>query len=146
MIDVIHIAVCMKPLEGNFASNAIQYGVAGLNVDGCRVGTEIISVHNSPSGTFAGGEAGRGSNTETYRNHQGRWPANLIHDGSDEVVGLFPETHGAGNKKKSVCTIDKEQVYCGGWKTQTKNPDYHADAGGSASRFFQECKPETESE
>jgi hypothetical protein len=40
MIATLHICVAMKPLDGNFAQNALSRGVAGLNVDGCRI--EII--------------------------------------------------------------------------------------------------------
>jgi hypothetical protein len=38
------------------------------------------------AGSFEGGE-----NDNSGATHQGRWPANVIHDGSDEVVALFPE-------------------------------------------------------
>jgi hypothetical protein len=38
MLGVFHICVAMKPLQSNFAANALEYGVAGLNIDGCRVG------------------------------------------------------------------------------------------------------------
>ena len=36
MVDVIHICVAMKPVEGTFAENALENGVAGLNIDGSR--------------------------------------------------------------------------------------------------------------
>jgi len=57
------ITVARKPFTGTVAENVLQHGTGALNVDGCRVGDE-----------------------------SGRFPANLIHDGSEEVVGLFPET------------------------------------------------------
>lgn len=75
-----------KPLsERTVASNVIKHGVGGLNIKESRVGTETISVHLTPVGTFAGGLDGRGSHTDTYNNHIGRWPANVI-IGSDEVL------------------------------------------------------------
>ena len=83
------VTVARKPLAGTVAENVLAHGTGALNIDGCRVGTDEISVHNAPIGTFAGGDAGRGSDTESYRTHKGRWPANLIHDGSDKVTGLF---------------------------------------------------------
>ena len=88
------IVLARKPLIGTVAANVLTYGTGGLNIDGARVGSEVISTHNAPKGTFAGGEPNRGSDTSTYQNHQGRWPANVIHDGSDEVVALFPDTKG----------------------------------------------------
>jgi len=83
------VIVAMKPLDGTFANNALVHGVAGLNVDGCRVGTGTIKVN----GWKCGGEQvynGRQYDGFDGGSHQGRWPANVIHDGSDEVVGLFP--------------------------------------------------------
>lgn len=85
------IVLARKPiLEQNIAQNVLKWGVGGINIDECRVGSDIVSVHNAPKGTFAGGEQGRGSDTETYREHAGRFPANIIHDGSEEVVSGFP--------------------------------------------------------
>lgn len=127
-----HEPICLarKPLgEKSVAENVLKWGTGGMNIDKSRVGTEEISVHNAPKGTFAGGEAGRGSDTESYRNHQGRFPANLCHDNSEEVRECFPET-------KS-----------GGGLTKRKNEDAMFDFGqgyereeisdsGNASRFF----------
>ena len=69
-----------KPLDKTFANNALAWGSGGLNIDGCRVGCEIVSVHNAPAGSFAGGELGRGSDTTSYSYNTGRFPANLILD------------------------------------------------------------------
>jgi site-specific DNA-methyltransferase (adenine-specific) len=57
--------LCRKPLsEKTVAANVLKWGTGGINIDGCRVGTDI-----------------------------GRFPANLIHDGSQQVLELFPETN-----------------------------------------------------
>jgi hypothetical protein len=88
------ICVARKPLEGTVAENVLKWGVGGLNVDGCRVGTD---------GGCAGAGAGAGAGARVFGNGLngtfakpvpglGRWPANLIHDGSDEVVELMPST------------------------------------------------------
>ena len=69
-----HWILAMKPNEGNYAENALKYGVAGLNIDGGRIGSETIDTHNAPKGTFAGGEQDRGSDTNSYKKHQGRFP------------------------------------------------------------------------
>ena len=53
MTGVIHIVVAMKPLDGNFASNAIKHGVAGLNIDACRIG---YSADNPPIPQLAQGK------------------------------------------------------------------------------------------
>jgi DNA modification methylase len=79
-----------KPLVGTVAENVLAYGTSGINVDGCRVGTD-----GGTAGCSAGpsrGILGDGLNGACGRPVPGlgRWPANLIHDGSDETVGIFP--------------------------------------------------------
>jgi site-specific DNA-methyltransferase (adenine-specific) len=99
------ITVARKPLCGTVAENVLQYGTGGLNVDGCRVAaTEgrplIESKAERSQNAFGDGLNGsRSAGTTT----QGRWPANLIHDGSDEVVGLFPEDGEASAARFFYC-------------------------------------------
>jgi site-specific DNA-methyltransferase (adenine-specific) len=78
------IVLARKPFKGKVSDNLLKNGTGALNIDGCRVGDDEISVHNAPKGTFAGGEDGRGSDTNSYKTHIGRWPANFIHDGLEE--------------------------------------------------------------
>jgi DNA modification methylase len=125
------ITVARKPLIGTVAENVLAHGTGGLNIDGCRVGTEDDCarkpslVHDTAAG-FGKGAAmgGRGHDA-------GRWPANLIHDGSDEAVGLFPQSSGGHWSYK--------QAKDGGiYKHGLKDME---DAGtdkttGSAARFF----------
>lgn len=74
------IIMARKPTEGTNADNVIKYGVGAINIDECRIGNDTISVHNAPQGTFAGGEYNRGSDTYSYRDVVGRFPANLLLD------------------------------------------------------------------
>lgn len=74
------IIMARKPTEGTNADNVIKYGVGAINIDECRIGNDTISVHNAPQGTFAGGEYNRGSDTSSYRDVVGRFPANLLLD------------------------------------------------------------------
>ena len=57
------VIVARKPIEGTVANNVLKWGTGGLNIDGSRIGTETISTHNAPKGSFAGGEPDRGSDT-----------------------------------------------------------------------------------
>lgn len=86
------IVLARKPLgEKTLAANVLEHGTGGLNIDGCRVGDEVLGSVRAGSariGTFERKEMVTPKRT-------GRFPANLIHDGSDEVVELFP---GAGEK------------------------------------------------
>jgi site-specific DNA-methyltransferase (adenine-specific) len=86
------ITVARKPLIGTVAENVLAHGTGALNVDGCRVEGAPPSVpqpvFNSPTGRTYGMKTGEGRNGEMSQ-AAGRWPANLIHDGSEEVVGLL---------------------------------------------------------
>lgn len=77
------IVVARKPLDGSCVANVMKWGVGGLNIDECRVGDEVVSIHNAPAGSFAGGKYGRGSDTESYRSSVGRFPANTIFDSQE---------------------------------------------------------------
>jgi site-specific DNA-methyltransferase (adenine-specific) len=85
------ITVARKPLIGTVAENVLAHGTGALNVDGCRVGDN--AGWSYPSGRGGSGWHGRESLSanlsEPMAATQGRWPANLIHDGSEEVVGLL---------------------------------------------------------
>jgi DNA modification methylase len=127
------ITVARKPFKGTVAANVLAHGTGGLNVDGCRVGTEVLPEQRAGQaqlGTFERGEMVTPERT-------GRWPANLIHDGSDEVVGLFPQT-GNGNNKGVYSYAGKEydnkntSMFNG---DEPQAPSNFNDSG-SAARFF----------
>jgi site-specific DNA-methyltransferase (adenine-specific) len=72
------IVMARKPLsEKSVARNVLEWGTGAINIDECRVGTEKVSAHHAPKGTFAGGEYDRGSSKEYYET-EGRFPANII--------------------------------------------------------------------
>jgi site-specific DNA-methyltransferase (adenine-specific) len=85
------IIVARKPLRGTVAGNVLEWGTGGINVDGCRIGTDVVSQHGRSDSTNRS-MSGRNYAEGPGRSWTGRWPANFIHDGSEEVVGLFPET------------------------------------------------------
>ena len=102
------IIVARKPLVGTVAENVLAHGTGGINVDGCRVenGGDDLSRKATPAKGWKNSSKLNGSMNDDWK--KGRWPANLIHDGSEEVVGLFPETtgkigmtqHGSGTNTK----------------------------------------------
>ena len=128
------IIVARKPIEGTVAKNCLKWGVGGINIDECRVGNETISIHNAPKGTFAGGEYNRGSDTSSYRDSTGRFPANTIltYDESDfeEVCGGLPDTK--GDSRTSKQTYNKS---IWGNAKSVKSDCLYGDSG-SASRYF----------
>lgn len=85
------ITMARKPVPGTVAANVQQWGTGGINVDGCRIGTEEITTNGRGTQSGATPICQRGRDYEG-RSHIGRFPANLIHDGSDEVTRLMPET------------------------------------------------------
>jgi site-specific DNA-methyltransferase (adenine-specific) len=84
------VIVARKPLDGTVAANVLQYGTGALNIDECRVGAES-TIRVSNAGTNGEGW-GLGKHDHVNGSTAGRWPANVMHDGSDEVVAGFPVT------------------------------------------------------
>lgn len=82
------IVVARKPLIGTVSANVLEHATGALNIDGCRVATEDSTRR---TGSAEMGYRG-GSRAGSYQtgSEAGRWPANVIHDGSDEVVAAFP--------------------------------------------------------
>jgi site-specific DNA-methyltransferase (adenine-specific) len=131
------MVLARKPLEGTVANNVLTFGTGGLNIDGSRVGTTVETWPASRS--YAPGQlqpGGKGETQATGDVPAGRFPANFIHDGSDEVVALFPE---AGNKwKRNYGVEDYEgKQYAGGsfGGGGYNGVNTYADSG-SAARFF----------
>jgi site-specific DNA-methyltransferase (adenine-specific) len=120
------IIVARKPLVGTVAANVQQFGTGAINIDGCRIqgggasGLKPYTRHTSPEDHPAG-----------------RWPANLIHDGSDEVVALFPVTAPSPSKVTRGSTSSKH----GSSNRSGVLQEYpcHGDSG-SAARFFYTAK------
>jgi DNA modification methylase len=152
-----HEPICMarKPLIGTVAQNIAKYGVGALNIEACRIETAdtlragsggIPIRHNENEPRKRKGEA---SADRTYQNNggtdfrmkpgprsdtQGRWPANFVHDGSDEVVELFPAEAGAfapvrGTEPSASTKSTFGQI------NRMKSNAFHGDQG-SAARFF----------
>ena len=130
------ITMARKPLsEGTVAANVLAHGTGGLNVDGCRVPGAL---EGDPSRFCKtdGGSFAAFTSAPVVRS-EGRWPANLIHDGSDEVVGLFPQ-----NVKGQV-GMSKTQGghrFIEGDTESVQKFDYGSSDTGSAARFFYTAK------
>lgn len=85
------ITVARKPLIGTVAENVLAHGTGGLNIDGCRVGSEGGTAKGNPPKGESKGVYGNGINgtCDILDIGKGRWPANLIHDGGEpaELLG-----------------------------------------------------------
>lgn len=122
------ITVARKPLIGTVATNWSEYGTGALNIDGCRVGDEPITQHGRAASENRS-MSGANYAEESGRAWTGRWPANICHDGSDEVVAGFPVT-GASKSGGKAGAIG---YHAGGAGADRGG---HDDNGGSAARFF----------
>ena len=128
------IIVARKPLVGTVAENVLEHGTGGINVDGCRVenGGDDLSRKATPAKGGKNSSKLNGSINDDWK--KGRWPANLIHDGSDEVVGLFPANAGASAPVKGT-EASMASVGAVTGKRDRVPGAFHADTG-SAARFF----------
>ena len=131
------ITVARKPLEGTVAENVLAHGTGALNIDGCRVLTDDDlngGRYSDNKQSDDGNSYERGINERSDRDYvqpAGRWPANLIHDGSDEVVGLFPDAK-AGVAVRS----NSGGNTFGGNNPKPAMEDMGYGDTGSAARFF----------
>jgi hypothetical protein len=131
------IIVARKPLVGTVAENVLRHGTGAINVDGCRVEGQWTtwrradgSINADRAGFASGDIYGDGNSHRNPEHPSGRWPANLIHDGSEEVVGLFPQTSSGANP-----TRRSGLGYRGADGQDECEPMRSADTG-SAARFF----------
>lgn len=137
------VCVARKPLAGTVAANVLQHGTGALNIDGCRVSFANGETTGSAAsaGLGAGYEAhnkegrkyGNGLGGIVAQPHElGRWPANVIHDGSDEVLAAFPAEAGSFTGKPT-----KPSNGLFGKRSVGPNGDA---SRGSAARFFYTAK------
>lgn len=129
------IVLARKPLsEKTVAANVLRWGTGALNIDGCRVGTEGATKRSAQT---AYADSGWRTGHEIVKLEMGRWPANVVHDGSDEVVAAFPHTAPA---KRGVRDPNGSMGYHGGAGGLPDVVSGHSDNGGSAARFFYSAK------
>jgi DNA modification methylase len=144
------ITVARKPLQSTVAANVLEHGTGAINIDGCRVPTDdklgggMVSM-GRPKASEGWDRPWMHDPEVTERKKieaaskvaaaeaLGRWPANVIHDGSEEVVGLFPETgKSTGGRIGNAGGGSVPNVPTGTF--EAGNPGY-GDTG-SAARFF----------
>jgi DNA modification methylase len=130
------IVVARKPLSGTVAANVLAHGTGAINVDGCRIGTSENNGRACGAGAFGlvNDDGWVPSLERTAGSPLGRWPANVIHDGSDEVVALFPDV-ASGQPGGSI----RNAAYFAGATEQGTALTGYGDTG-SAARFFYAAK------
>ena len=139
------IIVGRKPLDGTVANNTLQWGVGGLNIDACRVGTETVTINTFDNGAKPWGEAV--GEPYTSRQSQGRWPANVILD--EHSARLLDDQSGVSvsNKRLRTARTNAPMEANEQWSNRLNASQRlgfssergHNDSGG-ASRFFYVAK------
>ena len=101
------IVMARKPFNKSVAENVLTHGTGGINIDECRVGTDggtkKSDTKNCRESLGIYGNGLNGGGVESL--NEGRFPANIIHDGSEEVLEIFPETSPSNPKKRNRNTI-----------------------------------------
>lgn len=166
------IVLARKPLVGTVTTNVAAFGTGGLNVDGCRIATSgeanpsiarrqgavnhlstRTAAESQADGKLESRQSEGAYRAEREGESLGRWPANLIHDGSSEVLSAFPAAPGQkGELGRDENSPRMSRVYEGGPLPRTGEAS--ADAAnvgqvgfsmkpgarrvdrGSAARFF----------
>jgi site-specific DNA-methyltransferase (adenine-specific) len=140
-----------KPLKGTIVQNLAKYGTGAINVDGSRI--EYETTPNPATNPLYRQEAGyknkqaRDTNSSSYSlkkegsellerniNKLGRWPAHLIHDGSEEVLDVFPVTTSGANPVRRGSA--KFRTTYGVFSGQEQCERIRGAESGSGSRFF----------
>lgn len=135
------IVLARKPLIGTVAKNIEKFRTGGINIDASRIASKPIKTIQGGKkingGNFNAPEGNGEDRRNEFVNTAGRWPANVLFDEEaalmlDEQSGFL---HGAGNKRPMKQTKTKSMFLSDNHSDGT-NPNYHADHGGGASRFF----------
>jgi DNA modification methylase len=147
--NIEQICLARKPLsEGTIAANVLRWGTGALNIDGCRIASNgdvkprgSCKLDTNMNDGWA--RPWMEDRDEVRHRHDaaidkanmlGRWPANLIHDGSDEVVAAFPDAPGQ-QFATGPQYGDKKSVNVYGDYGPIKEHEPRNDSG-SAARFF----------
>lgn len=141
------IVLARRPLIGTVAKNVAAHGTGAINIDGCRVGVDPVldaaQLRTTRRGQRTEDTSGQtwglsktAGNEPQVVHPEGRWPANLVHDGSDEVLDAFPIAPG----QQGALTGDEPSPTFSGkifgkMKRSSSACEPRGDAG-SAARFF----------
>jgi DNA modification methylase len=137
------IVLARKPLsEKTVAANVLKWGTGAINIDGCRVEIDENDVNRRDNASIANPLDGSSYNLKKTQRvptlQQGRFPANVITDGSDEVVAAFPVTGGGGTPRAKT-PVDGSHWNVGGDRSSIPGGATYCDFG-SAARFFYQAK------
>ena len=155
------ITLIRKPMQGTTIENLRTHGVGALNIDACRItptGESLdggdVKYRGKKKSAGEGWDrpwmsdveklearAERGTASQAKGEKLGRYPANLIHDGSAEVIELFPHGTGAAAPVKEGAYSGKSRGKFVDFAYKGNGEDVFYNDSGSAARFFYAAKP-----
>lgn len=128
------IVMARKPLsEKTVVNNVLEWGTGGINIDDSRIGTTTKTnggKANKENNRIAA-NGGYVNDVPSQEHNYGRFPANVIHDGSDEVTDLFPANVRQGNPNQQV---NASSIF--GGESNRNATTVFANIYDSAARFF----------
>ncbi len=136
------ICVARAPLAGTVAANLVQHGTGALNIDACRIEGGVGGLRDGEESAERR-YADRGATNYMLRpgprggDSRGRWPPNVIYDGSADVIAEFPSARARGDLAGSEPSEVTDGIY--GEFTGRRCFTGYGD-GGSAARFFYSAK------
>lgn len=137
------IVMARKPLDGTVANNVLTHGTGALNIEASRVPTD----ENLSGGAYA--EAGSRAQSPAMRQGSGgmnqpgktvgkefvqpvgRWPANVVTDGSEAAMSVFPSAGGAKSPVKGTEPSSSTSNTYGKFKRATSDRTGEASANSS---------------
>lgn len=139
------ICVARKPLIGTVAKNVLKHGTGAININDCRVEApegSVVRMAHTETGSVRGYDGGIKGGARIEPRTDGRWPANLVHDGSDEVLAAFPESDGQqGDVRGTEPSSLTNEIY---GKFNGRPATVSRGDSGSAARFFYTAKADAE--
>ena len=150
------ICLARKPLSGTVAECVLEHGTGALNIGGCRVEAEgrplrELDAKATDSNVYVGrtGSGGLGKGLDggskaVGTTNLGRWPANLVHDGSKEVLDAFPDVHGAGAARDGSSAVVSDNYEASAYMLGANRNMRRLGDEGSAARFFYTAKADAE--
>ncbi|EHL3467995.1 site-specific DNA-methyltransferase [Salmonella enterica] len=130
------IVMARKPFKKTVSANMAEHGTGAININACRIPTDEALIGGA-GGLLSHQRDGTEPVSDYEQAPKGRWPANIIHDGSDVVVSTFPDAKGqqgalAGNEPSSKMG----SANCYGKMDRRHESTPRIDSSKSAARFF----------
>ena len=129
------IVLARKPIEGTITENVLEHGVGAMNIDDSRVSHDDPMITRKDFESNTGDIFSRAKGDAAGPAPEGRYPANVIHDGSDEVKELMPNTKGGTSQELG----DHGHCFAEGERSDKPMAPGYEDEG-SAARYFKEAQ------